>query len=92
MAHYQKYVGESEKANLKKQIAASKGWEDFMGDWYRLCNTVTQLDFDYEWQAIKAKHHFAVTSYMDKTWMPHKERFGKAWTRHIPHYNLLITS
>ena len=33
---------------LINQFAISEVWEDFMGDWYSLCNTVTQPDFEYK--------------------------------------------
>ena len=63
-----------------------------MGDWYRLCNTWTKPEFVYDWQAMKAKHRFVVSSYLNETWLTHKEKFVKAWTHDIPHYNLLVTS
>ena len=79
------HINKNVLANLKKQFVTSKGWEDFKGDWYRLCNAVTQPDFDDECQAMKAKHLFVISSYLDNTWLTNKEKFVTAWTRHIPH-------
>ena len=53
-------------ADLKKQFATSDGLEDFMEDWFRICNTVTQPYSDYERQAMKAKNRFVVSSYLDR--------------------------
>ena len=32
------HINKNVLANLKNQFFTSKGWEDFMGDWHRLCN------------------------------------------------------
>ena len=46
-----------------------------MGDYNRLCCTVTQPDFDYKWQAMKVKHRFGVSYYLDKTRLTHINKF-----------------
>lgn len=63
-----------------------------MAIWYGLCNTVTQLQFDDLWRTMQTTLFLAVTSYLEETWLLHKEKFVKVWMQHIPHYKLVVTS
>ena len=63
--------------NLKKHFAKNESWEGFMGTCYGLCNTVTHLPFDELWKTIQTALPLAVTSYLEETWLLHKEKFVK---------------
>jgi hypothetical protein len=65
------------------------------GKWNQLVNSLTYEEFDNRWNEIVARwttRNRRVVRYLAGTWLPHKEKFVRAWTNDCMHYGNITTS
>ncbi len=65
------------------------------GKWNQLVNSLTYEEFESRWNEIVArwsKRNRRVVRYLAGTWIPHKEKFVRAWTNDCMHFGNLTTS
>ena len=80
--------------NCKKQFKSDDKWQEFLQAWTALCRMADATEFEAQWHKLldSFKDVHAATSYLEKTWLPHKEKFMAAWTCKSLHFGNTSTS
>ena len=65
-----------------------------MESWTNVCTLKTIANYDAGWSAFQFKYvgKLDVVSYLDKTCIPHKAKFLRAWTDKMIHFQNTSTS
>jgi hypothetical protein len=70
-------------------------WEIFVGVWNSVVNATDVDGFNSGWEQFKQQYGATendAVKYIEDTWMPFKELFGKAWTNRFLHMGATVTS
>jgi hypothetical protein len=64
----------------------------FMGQWKLLRTRMTVEEFDAAWVVLDAQLNQVMRNYFHKEWLPYRENFVHAWTKHFRHYGHWVDS
>ena len=82
--------------NCKAAFDTQQEWEEFLAAWHEVVYASTSAEHEEAWQSLKAKYHDEheeEVEYLRTIWLDeYKERFCKAWTNEVLHFNSLTTS
>nr|XP_011459501.1 PREDICTED: uncharacterized protein LOC105349985 [Fragaria vesca subsp. vesca] len=81
-------------AHCKSQFKEKADWVAFMSSWVALVKSWNVALFNEAWNRfqIEYKDYAKVLTYIEKTWLPWKEKFVVAWTGQISHFSNSVTS
>ncbi len=78
-------------ANLRQNFSG-EDWERFLAKWQEVCTSLSATEFDTRFAELRDKVPFNVITYLQDTWVVHKEKFVLAWTKEVKHFGHLVTS
>ena len=82
--------------NCKAAFATQEDWEEFLAAWHAVVYAHTPAEYEEAWKRLETQYreeHEEEVDYLQTTWLnEHKERFCKAWTNEVLHFNTLTTS
>ena len=64
-------------------------------DWNKVVYASTEEAFEASWTAFRTQYserYPRIVNYLTNQWIPHKEKFIRAWTNKILHYGITVTS
>lgn len=67
-------------------------WKAWLSRWQALLQQPTPELFDEAWAAIKADSPPRLVTYIEETWMRHRERFANAWIGQFRHLGHTVSS
>ncbi|CAG8678443.1 967_t:CDS:2, partial [Scutellospora calospora] len=72
----------------------STEWQDFLSRWNDIVESETEEEFNTKWRDFRSTYANKSTAitYLEKTWIPWKERFVKAWSNTLFHLGTTVTS
>lgn len=81
-------------AKCKKIFRTKDDWEEFIKTWTDVIRSPEEESFQGSWNLFveKYKDHTSVITYIEKTWLPYKEKFIYAWTNKVTHFGNHVTS
>ena len=90
------HINKNVLKNCKRSFAYQKDWEDFLAAWYEVVCAHTIEACAEAWSSLKATYchdYMEEVQYLWDTWVKnYKQRFCKAWTNEILHFNICTTS
>jgi hypothetical protein len=63
----------------------------FMGQWKLLRTRMTVEEFDAAWVVLDAQLNQVMRNYFHKEWLPYRENFVHAWTKHVHKCHVALT-
>jgi hypothetical protein len=83
-------------ARCKKEFENATLWNFFYGKWFEIMYSETEAAYERNWASMKefllrARKTIVIT-YLERTWLPYKEKFVLAWTKKHTHYGQCTTS
>lgn len=85
-------IQKSVLSNVKQHFSRGCEFERCMSCWRDLILSKTVADFETSWSIMQMEFCALVVGYLALAWFPHKEKFVKAWTRHVTHFGHVATS
>jgi hypothetical protein len=78
----------------RPKFASEEAWSEFLNIWTQLTNAGTASCFDFLWIELQRKYGDIedLVPYLQRTWLPWKERFVKAWADTCLHLGCRTTS
>ena len=90
------HVNRNVLKNCKAAFDTQQEWEEFLAAWHEVVYASTSAEHEEAWQSLKTKYHDEheeEVEYLRTIWLDeYKERFCKAWTNEVLHFNSLTTS
>jgi hypothetical protein len=83
-------------ARCKKEFEESCLWDYFYRKWFEVMYSESEQIYAEKWNALEeflqGMGKVQVINYLQRTWLPYKEKFVSAWTRKHTHYGQCSTS
>ncbi|XP_058185926.1 PKS-NRPS hybrid synthetase cheA-like [Rhododendron vialii] len=81
-------------ANCKSHFKTQEDWTTFLDTWNEVISSPDGGAFDEAWKLFELLYNEKeyVLSYIQRTWLPFKERFVKAWTEKCAHFGNRVSS
>lgn len=87
------HVNKNLTKNLKAGFTKDE-WDQLMGCWWNVIESATEEDFEFRWNTLREDYFDQrhVITYLQTTWLPHKEKLVRAWTDKLTHFGNIATS
>ncbi|KAL7163345.1 hypothetical protein ACSBR2_039443 [Camellia fascicularis] len=74
--------------NYKSYFEAQEDWSTFLCTWRQVINSQDEATYEEAWKFFELlyKENKEVLCYIQKMWLPFKERFVNAWTKKFVHF------
>ena len=86
------HINKNILSNCKKLFATEEMWEQFLMEWNTLVGSKTNDEYEISVKESEEKYRSTSWSYLNNTWIPHKDKFVHYYVNIYPHFGTIATS